>query len=466
MKPLSNIDEVNITLETGGPFRAIAKEKAMSHVFVLDCAKQPLDQVHPGRARLLLKQGKAAVYRRYPFCIILKHLVERPMRHPLRVKRDPGSKTTGLALVNDADGAVVWAAELTHRGQQITRALHKRRATRRNRRQRKTRYRKPRFENRRKRKGTLPPSQESRVCNTLTWVCRLMRLCPVNVISQELVRFDTQALENPDIEGVEYQQGQLAGYEVREYVLLKWNHQCAYCDAREIPLELDHIYPRSRNGSNRVSNLTLACHGCNQRKSNQDIHAFLKHDSARLARILVHMKAPLKDAAAVNTTRWALFERLKACGLPVECGSGGRTKYNRETLGMPKTHWADAACVGASTPERLDVQGVVPLQITATGHGNRQMCRMDRYGFPRTAPTRHKCVQGFQTGDLLRAVVNDGKKAGTYLGKVAVRTSGSFNIATSHGTAQGINHRFCRLIARADGYSYYQRKEGAFPPAS
>ncbi len=273
-------------------------------------------------------------------------------------------------------------------------------------------------------------------------------------------------MENPDIEGVEYQQGQLAGYEVREYVLLKWNHQCAYCDAREIPLELDHIYPRSRNGSNRVSNLTLACHGCNQRKSNQDIHAFLKHDSARLARILVHMKAPLKDAAAVNTTRWALFERLKACGLPVECGSGGRTKYNRETLGMPKTHWADAACVGASTPERLDVQGVVPLQITATGHGNWQMCRMDRYGFPRTAPKRHKCVQGFQTGDLLRAVVNDGKKAGTYLGKVAVRTSGSFNIATSHGTAQGINHRFCRLIARADGYSYYQRKEGAFPPAS
>src|SRR6266496_6644809 len=345
MKPLSNIDEVNITLETGGPFRAIAKEKAMSHVFVLDCAKQPLDQVHPGRARLLLKQGKAAVYRRYPFCIILKCLVEQPVRHPLRVKRDPGSKTTGLALVNDADGAVVWAAELTHRGQQITRALHNRRAARRNRRQRKTRYRKPRFENRRKRKGTLPPSQESRVCNTLTWVCRLMRLCPVNVISQELVRFDTQALENPDIEGVEYQQGQLAGYEVREYVLLKWNHQCAYCDAREIPLELDHIYPRSRNGSNRVSNLTLACHSCNQRKGDQDIRAFLREEPERLARLLAQVKTPLRDAAAVNTTRWALVERLKAFGLPVECGSGGGTKCNRTIRALPKAHWLDAACV-------------------------------------------------------------------------------------------------------------------------
>jgi 5-methylcytosine-specific restriction endonuclease McrA len=466
VKPLSNIDEVSITLETGGPFRATAKEQAMSHVFVLDSAKQPLEPVHPGRARLLLKQGKAAVYRRYPFSIILKCLAEQPVRHPLRVKLDPGSKTTGIALVDDADGAVVWAAELTHRGQQITRTLDKRRAARRSRRQRKTRYRKPRFENRRKRKGTLPPSQESRVCNILTWVRRLMRLCPVNAISQELVRFDTQALEHPDIEGVEYQQGQLAGYEVREYVLLKWNHQCAYCDAREIPLELDHISPRSRSGSNRVSNLTLACHDCNQRKGNQDIRAFLKHDPARLARIQAHRKAPLRDAAAVNTTRWVLFERLKALGLPVECGSGGRTKYNRETLGLPKTHWLDAACVGASMPERLDVQGVVPLQIMAKGHGSRQMCRMDQYGFPRTAPKQHKRVQGFQTGDLVRAVVPAGKKAGTYLGKVAVRTSGRFNIATSHGTIQGINRRFCRLIARADGYSYYQRKEGAFTPAS
>jgi hypothetical protein len=163
----------------------------MAHVFVLDTNKQPLDPVHAGRARLLLKQGKAAVYRRYPFSIILKRAVEKPDPHPLRIKLDPGSKTTGIALVNDANGAVVWAAELTHRGLQITRALHKRRAARRNRRQRKTRYRKPRFENRRKRKGTLPPSQESRVCHILTWVRRLMRLCLVNAISQELVRFDT-----------------------------------------------------------------------------------------------------------------------------------------------------------------------------------------------------------------------------------------------------------------------------------
>src|SRR5437588_11330147 len=107
----------------------------MSKVFVLDTNKQPLDPVHSGRARLLLKAGKAAVYRRFPFTLILKQAVEHPTLHPLRLKIDPGSQTTGLALVNDASGEVVWAAELIHRGQQIKARLDQRRAARRSRRQ-------------------------------------------------------------------------------------------------------------------------------------------------------------------------------------------------------------------------------------------------------------------------------------------------------------------------------------------
>ncbi len=438
----------------------------MSQVFVLDTNKQPLNPVHPGCARLLLKQGKAAVYRRYPFTLILKRTVERPELQPLRVKLDPGSQTTGLALVDDASGQVVWAAEVRHRGGQIKRALDKRRAARRSRRQRKTRYRAPRFRNRRPRTGALPPSLESRVSNVLTWVRRLMRLCPVTAISLELVRFDTQALDNPQIEGREYQQGTLCGYEVREYVLLKWHHQCAYCDARDVPLELDHVQPRAKGGSNRVSNLTLACTSCNQRKGNQDVRDFLKGQPERLARLLGHLKAPLKDAAAVNMTRWALYERLSALDLPVECGSGGLTKYNRVRRDLAKTHWLDAACVGRSTPLVLDVRGIVPLQITATGHGSRQMCQMDKYGFPRTGPKQHKRVQGFQTGDLVRAVVTSGTKQGTYFGKVAIRSRGTFNITTAHGVVTDIHHRWCRLEARADGYTYQQRKEAAFPPSA
>ena len=438
----------------------------MSQVFVLDANKHALNPIHPGRARLLLKRGKAAVYRRYPFTIILASAVEQPTLHPLRIKVDPGSHTTGTALVNDPTGEVVWAAELTHRGEQIKRDLDKRQAVRRSRRQHKTRYRKPRFANRRKRTGTLPPSLESRVCNVLTWVRRLMRLCPISAISQELARFDTQALEHPDIEGVAYQHGTLKGSEVREYALLKWNHQCAYCDARDVPLELDHVQPRSKHGSNRVSNLTLACTSCNQRKGDRDVREFLQDDPARLARILAHRKAPLRDAAAVNATRWALNARLKLLGLPVEGGSGGLTKYNRVMRGLDKTHWLDAANVGRSTPASLIIKDIVPLHITATGHGSRQMCRMDKYGFPRTGPKQHERVQGFQTGDLVRAVVTSGTKQGTAVGKVAVRTRGVFNITTAQGVVTDIHHHYCTLIARADGYTYQQRKEAALPPTA
>jgi 5-methylcytosine-specific restriction endonuclease McrA len=438
----------------------------MSHAFVLDTNKRPLNPVHPGRARVLLKQGKAAVYRRYPFTIILKHEVEEPVLVPLRVKIDPGSKTTGLALVNDLSGEVVFAAELAHRGEQIKHALDKRRAIRHSRRQRKTRYRQPRFNNRRKRVGMLPPSLESRVCNVVTWVRRLTRLCPVGAISQELVRFDLQKMENPEIAGVEYQQGTLLGYEVREYLLEKWGRQCAYCDATDVPLEVEHILCRARGGTDRVSNLALACKPCNDKKGSLLVKDFLATQPERLARILAQAKAPLKAAAAVNATRWALYERLKALGLPVECGSGGLTKFNRIMRGLPKTHWLDAACVGKSTPERLRIQGIVPLAITATGHGSRQMCRMDKYGFPRTGPKQAKRVKGFQTGDLVRAVVTVGTKQGTYVGRVAVRTRGVFTIKTPRGTVPDIHHRFCTIVARSDGYTYASRKEAALPPTA
>ena len=171
----------------------------MSKVFVVDTKKQPLNPVHPGRARLLLTQGKAAVLRRYPFTLVLKSAVESPHVEPLRVKLDPGSKVTGLAIVNDASGEVVFAAELTHRGQVIKKALDGRRAVRRSRRLRKTRYRKARYDNRRKPKGWLPPSRESRIANVLTWVNRLRRWCPIAVISVELVKFDLQKMERSAI---------------------------------------------------------------------------------------------------------------------------------------------------------------------------------------------------------------------------------------------------------------------------
>ena len=439
----------------------------MSNVFVIDTNKQPVNPVHPGLARLLLSQGRAAVFKRYPFTLILKCAVAEPHLEPLRIKIDPGSKTTGLALVNDGSGQIVFAAELLHRGDTIKKRLDRRRAIRKSRRQRKTRYRQPRFANRRNNeKGWLPPSLESRISNIVTWVLRLLRLCPITAISLELVKFDLQRLEQPEVAGTEYQQGTLFGYEVREYMLEKWGRKCAYCGAEQVPLQIEHICPRAVREDNRVCNLTLACEPCNQKKGTQDIRLFLAHQPELLTKLLTQAKAPLKDAAAVNATGLALYERLKGAGLPIECGSGGLTKYNRTMRGLPKTHWIDAANVGKSTSDSLQAKGVVPFLITANGHGCRQRCLMDKRGFPRTKPKQSKAVKGFQTGDIVKAIVTEGTKSGTYVGRVAVRASGSFNITTKAGTVEGISHRSCYCVQHADGYSYQFGRRAAFPPTT
>jgi 5-methylcytosine-specific restriction endonuclease McrA len=356
-------------------------------------------------------------------------------------------------------GRVVWAGELTHRGQAVHEKLVTRRAIRCGRRQRHTRYRPARFANRRRPEGWLPPSLESRLANTETWVGRLCLLANVTAISQELVKFDTQALQNPEISGAEYQQGTLAGYELREYLLEKWGRRCAYCHATGVPLQVKHIVPKTRNGgSDRASNLTLACAPCNQRKGTRTAEEFGHPE------VQAQAQRPLRDAAAVNASRWALFQRLRATGLPVETGTGGRTKWNRTQRNLPKTHWLDAACVGASTPEHLLVAGIRPLTITATGRHARQMRRMDRFGFPRTGPKATSTVGGLHTGDLVRAVVPaPSVKAGTYVGRLAVRASGMCNITTArHSVVQGIHVRHCRPLQRSDGYGYgYGYGDGA-----
>jgi hypothetical protein len=215
-------------------------------------------------------------------------------------------------------------------------------------------------------------------------------------------------------------------------------------------LEIDHVVPRSRGGSNRVSNLVIACRKCNTAKGDHQVEAFLADKPGVLVRLKRQLKAPLKDAAAVNATRWALLGRLKATGLPVETATGGRTKYNRTRLGIPKGHAMDAACVGVVDTVLGRRQPV--LGITATGRGSYQRTRLDRFGFPRGYLTRQKQTGGFQTGDLVRAEVPTGKKAGVHIGRVAVRASGSFNIQTADGVIQGVSHRYCKRLQRGDGY--------------
>ena len=266
------------------------------------------------------------------------------------------------------------------------------------------------------------------------------------------MRFDTQKLQNPEITGLEYQHGDRFGYETKEYLLEKWGRECAYCGKKDVPLEVEHIVPKAHGGSNRVSNLTISCHVCNQKKADRPIQDFLKENPTRLKKILLLRKQSLRDAAAVNATRWSLFNRLKLFGFPIQTGSGGQTKWNRHRLHVPKEHWLDALCVG-SVARVTGIHKPV-LHIQCKGRGSHQRTRVNAFGFPIGYCMRQKRIHGFATGDIVFACVTKGKNAGSFRGRVSVRKTGSFDIQTVQGKKQGVSWKYCRLICKNDGYSY------------
>ncbi len=450
-------------------------------VFVLDRRHRPLMPCSEQRARLLLQRGRAVVHRLEPFTIRLKDRTrEDSVLQPLRLKLDPGSRTTGLAVVRPVSGdqgVAVFLGEVIHR-RGIKKRLDQRRAVRRSRRNRGTRYRPARFDCRTRREGWLPPSLDARVNQTMAVVGRLTNLLPITDLSVENVRFDTQALQNPEIKGAEYQHGTLFGYEVKEYLLEKFGHECAYCGGMsgDPVLEVEHMVPKSRGGTNRVSNLVIACHGCNDDKDDRTpaewaaVLGSSKREidqvrAANCAGVAAEAKAPLRDAAMMNAIRWALWRRLRDLDLPLENGSGGRTKYNRTRFGLPKEHCLDAAWVGASTPERLAFATDQVVVFRALGHGHRRMANVDRFGFPKGHRSRSKSVHGFRTGDVALAEVASGKYAGVWRGTVAVRSSGSCDLKDAAGrrVAQGIPWRCFQLLRHNDGWQI-GRREVAIPP--
>ena len=477
----------------GNPKGAVEETPRHPHrVFCLDYKGRPLMPAKPQKARKLLRSGEAVVAKRMPFTIRLKKLTSEHTQ-PLDLKLDPGSKYTGVAVV--ANDRPVYLAEIEHKGSRVRDNLKSRSACRRRRRNANLRYRSARFDNRTKSNSILvsgiplatwlAPSIRNRLENVVTWVRRLSKLVPVTRIVQELVRFDLQKLENAEIQGVEYQQGTLFGYEVREYVLLKWGHKCAYCEAKDVPLELDHIVARSRGGSDRVSNLCTACRPCNLRKSNRPLEEFLKGKPKVLARIKAQMKAPLKDAAAVNSTRWALRDLLKTFGVEVAVGTGGRTKWNRTRLGVPKGHAYDALCVGEV--DHIRYWNIPILSIKSIGRGSHKLVKTDAYGFPKTKlgpghpRKRHmfyrdpgrlgqrkpeivyskgeleksrgelgKRPHGFSTGDIVR--LPDGVLARV----VGARASGSMQVRVfGSDKDRNITFRKLTLVERSSGYEVH-----------
>ena len=447
------------------------KQPNFNKVLVLDTNRKPLMPCYPARARKLLSSGRASVFRRFPFTIILHdRTVEESVLQEVEIKIDQGSKTTGVALVvhGEAGSAVAFAAHIEHRTN-IKSGLDSRRAIRRSRRSRKTRYRAPRFLNRTRPKGWLPPSLVSKAENILNWVTRFARFAPISKFAIETAKFDTQKLRNPDIQGVDYQRGRMYGYaDKKAYLLEREQGCCIYCgmDASKAKMEIEHVVPKSKGGTDSLNNLVLSCSICNQAKGNQDVQTYLKGKPSVLKRVKEHLGINYRDAAHTSSIRLFVLNNLRAMteaiGATLEVGFGSTTKENRLSLGLPKDHWIDAAvCTKDGYSLRVE-PSLKPLIIKAVGRGSRQFCRMDKFGFPRTSPKpRSKNFFGFKTGDMVKVIIPDNAKTkvpvGTYIGRVAVRSTGSFDVKTKDAKLT-VSHKYCKPIHLMDGYSYAQTK--------
>jgi len=424
-------------------------------VFVLDKSKKPLDMISHAKARILLKNRLAVVHKIYPFTIRLKDNSCVGNDKTYTVKFDPGSKHTGVAITDNKD-SVVMLAEIEHRGHLIKKDLTSRRMIRRHRRNRKTRYREARFQNRTKPEDWLAPSVKSRANNVINFIKKYKKILNINKVLIERVSFDVaQMTSDTKLWGVAYQQGPLYQTKLKSYLFKKCNGRCVYCGNKAE--EIEHIIPKSKGGTNSPYNLVIACKKCNKLKGKSSLKEFgelMNKDYSHL-----EPKNLPRDASIVQAARNYMVKEITKLVSDTTLHDAWLTKYNRDELGLPKEHYYDALSVG-EIPSKFNFLTDKILLISAKGRGSRQMCRVDKYGFPRTSPKGSKSVKGFQTGDMVKAIVPKGLKQGEYLGKVAVRSSGKFDIQTKTKTIEGINHKYCHLIQRGDGYLYsYKERE-------
>ncbi|AXE86712.1 RNA-guided endonuclease IscB [Streptomyces sp. Go-475] len=243
-----------------------------------------------------LPAGRAVVVRHVRFVIRLKdRSFDESEVEGVELRIDPGSKGTGLVVTDEKKelgdhGAVITvrrglvSVELQHRGDQIRAGIRRRAGYRHRRRSANLRHRAARSDNRARRPGWLPPSVRHRVDTTFSLAHRLCRWAPVTEIHVEHVAFDTHSLSaGRPLKGAEHQRGPLAGTSVRGRLRVVWDGSCAYCGMSGVPLNIEHVRPRGRGGSDRISNLVLACSPCNRAKGGKPVEAFLADRADRLA---------------------------------------------------------------------------------------------------------------------------------------------------------------------------------------
>ena len=312
------------------------------------------------KGKKLLTERKAKVAKRCPFTIQLNYATGEATQ-PIKLGVDMGYTTIGFSAKTEQLELISGTLILR---KDVFKKIGTRRSYRRVRRSRLW-YREPRFLNRKKEEGWLAPSTQHRLASHHSLVKKLKSLLPISFKKVEVANFDAHKMQHPEINGIEYQQGELQGYEVKEYLLDKWGRKCAYCGKTDVILEVEHIVPTSRGGTDRVSNLTISCRACNLKKGDQTAEEF------GYPTIQQQAKKSLKAAACLNTLRWRIVDQLGA-----EHTYGYVTKYQRNKLGLEKSHVNDAFVIaGGTNQERCR-----PYQVIQVGRNNRCL-QLNRKGF-------------------------------------------------------------------------------------
>lgn len=351
-------------------------------VYVLNENGQPLMPTeNHAKVRVLLRQGKAKVVNNCPFTIQLLYSSTN-YTQSVTLGVDAGSKHIGLSATTE--DKELYAADVELRND-IVKLLAVRRTSRRSRRNRKTRYRKPRFNNRKRDKGWLAPSIRHKINTHLKVVDDTCKLLPVSKIIVETASFDIQKIKNPDINGTDYQQGEQIGFwNVREYVLFRDGHKCQCCKgkSKDKVLNVHHIESR-QTGGNAPNNLITLCETC---------HTGYHKGTVKLpAKIKRGMK--FKDAAFMGIMRWAFYDELKKRYPDVSLTYGYITKNTRIENGLPKEHYVDARCISdhpLAKPlgtvfyikkVRCHNRQIHKLKILKKGERKRNQAEYEVYGF-------------------------------------------------------------------------------------
>jgi len=301
-------------------------------VYVKNLRGEALMPTTPQKARKLIKENKAKIINYEPFTIQLLYATGEA-KQPTNIGIDLGAKHIGIAI--QSENKVISKGEIELRDD-VKSLLETRKTYRRSRRNRKTRYRKPRFDNRKRQDNWLPPSIQSRINNTFMWIDRFVELVPNPTLNIEVGKFDVQKMMNPDIKGKEYQDGSSCGYyNTRYYVFARDNYTCQVCKKKGKILQTHHIIYKSKGGTDRANNLITVCTDCHNHKNHQEGEIFYKW-------MINKKKTPsYKEAPFMNIIRKRVFKKYPDANITY----GNITTPKRKKLGLEKTHYNDALVI-------------------------------------------------------------------------------------------------------------------------